>query len=333
MAPAHDRIPLAALPAETLRLLADRRRALLDRGWPAPSGPDPLLAAARAGTLDGFLWIGPKDEPIGLVLWQKRSRTGRCAELHLTAEYAQLAPVTALLRAAESVPGPPIVRLALPAVAIAAEALAPRLEPEGWRWFERMEMRYPADRPIPVVDAPEGLRPLAPGDGERLTQLMGAAYADWPLDAAYFGLGEEVADEPARAVAALLDGTFGRPWWGAGFGVERAGRLVAATMVNDYHGPLIAEVMVEPAERRRGMARALLLRTVRALREAGAVAPRLAVTGVNDRARALYTGLGFERTPFPPDNEWVAFDRVGRPELGALLPTLLRAEPGPRPIP
>jgi predicted GNAT family acetyltransferase len=119
----------------------------------------------------------------------------------------------------------------------------------------------------------------------------------------------------------LFNGTYGSSWPAASFVVERDRRIVAAVLVNDHHGPLIAEVMVARDHRRQGLAGRLLLESVTVLRGASKVPPRLVVTGVNGRARRLYASLGFEVTPLPPDSTWFHPGRRGVPELLALLPS------------
>ncbi len=75
------------------------------------------------------------------------------------------------------------------------------------------------------------------------------------------------------------------------------GRLVAATLVNELHGPLLSEVMVDPAWRRRGFARRLVARSIAAVRALALGPLRLVVTVGNDRAEPLYRSVGFVPTP------------------------------------
>ena len=77
--------------------------------------------------------------------------------------------------------------------------------------------------------------------------------------------------------------------------VVRDGVVVAATLVTEYGGlPLIAFSMTAPPWKRRGLARAGLLRTMARLRDAGRERADLAVTETNEPARRLYESLGFE---------------------------------------
>jgi len=317
-------VDVAEYPMEALRLLTERRAALRELGWPsADTPPYPELTAVREGRFDGALWVGPMDEAIGVVGWTPLGRGGRSAELFLTKEYRNPTAFQQLLRRVERSGGPPILKLELPALGWEPTVVAPSLEPTGFRHFVRHEMRYPGERSAPPATPPfDGMRTLRAEDAPATSALLERAYADFPLDPAYFGLGQGTTGEFDREVQEILDGTIGRWRPEASFGVERDGRLVGVTMMNDLHGSLISEVAVDPAHRGRGLARSLIGATIRAIRAQGAPDPRLVVTAVNARARALYLSLGFEPVPFPEENIWVNFRRDGRPELETLLPTL-----------
>jgi ribosomal protein S18 acetylase RimI-like enzyme len=103
-------------------------------------------------------------------------------------------------------------------------------------------------------------------------------------------------------------------------GIEEQGHLVAAAIVVELNGPLIAEVAVHPAHRRRGYGRAVLRGSLEGLRQDGEAAPRLVVTAANSRARSLYESLGFQYVPLPEDNTWIDLTAAGRPDLVELLP-------------
>jgi GNAT superfamily N-acetyltransferase len=323
--PTGDLVDAAASPFETLRLLEVRRAELRRLGLlPDPEAEDPEPVAVREGRLAGQLFVGPQDEAAGLVLWTPLGTAGRKGELFLLPGFHFPGTFGLLLERAEATPGLPILKLEMPTLGLAPASLAPWLEPLGFRYALRLEMRFPLDRPLPPVPSnPPGLRPLTLADEARLADLLQGAYEDSPLDPALLDLGQERTGEFERAVRELLHGTYGRWWERCSFGVERGGELVAATLVNDYQGPLIAEVVCRPSCRRQGLATALLRASLEALRREGAPTPRLAVTGVNTRARRLYRSLGFVEVAYPEENKWVNFPRAGRPELLSLLPSLL----------
>jgi RimJ/RimL family protein N-acetyltransferase len=109
-------------------------------------------------------------------------------------------------------------------------------------------------------------------------------------------------DEAAKEIELLLGGAYGRFNTDASEVVETAGILAHATLVTEFQGaPLIAFSMTDPAWKRRGLARAALLRTMDRLRRAGQREVHLVVTAANTPALALYESLGFIR--WTPETE------------------------------
>jgi hypothetical protein len=172
---------------EALRLLADRRRALAGAwGAYAPTGDDPFAEEVRSGKFPGALWRGPHDEAVAIARWEECPPAGRKVEIHLAAPYATPAALAAFLTELSRPPAPPVVVLSAPTFARPPEALAPLLEPVGFRHFVRRDMIFPLDRPLPEPgpDVP-GLRSIRREDEEALAGLGAEAEADEPLDAAY----------------------------------------------------------------------------------------------------------------------------------------------------
>jgi ribosomal protein S18 acetylase RimI-like enzyme len=320
VAPVGELVDAAPFPGETARLLGARSAWFADRGW--ASFADPVastLERIRTRESTASLWIGPKDEAIALVIWGRRGTTGREAELFLGEGYRQPAALRALLDRVEATPGPPIVGLEILGPDRTAREMAPLLEPRGYRWVDRRDMVFPADRPLPEFAEPVGTRGVTVADADALVALFADAYQDFPVDPAFFSAGGPPDAEVRANVGAIFDGTYGRSWSSASAGVERGGRLLAAVLVNDHRGPLIIEVAVARSARRQGLARALIVRAVRRLREEGAPAPRLIVTWPNVAARTLYTSLGFELAPLPESPSWAHFGRLGRREVETFL--------------
>ncbi len=317
-------------PSEALRVLQEQARWLADVGWPLSA--EESLARRREveeGRFRAELWIGPKDEAAGMVQSQPSGPQGRSTLLFLMPGYRSAGAVRSLFERSEEIPGPPTVILRIQGPELPAVAVAPFLEPRGFRQFERFDMVYPAARALPPRAPESGVRPLRPDDEEELAALLEDAYSDWPLDPAYFG--DAPGLDGARAVVRrLLNGTYGRAWPGASVVVPRGGRLAGAVLVNDHHGPLITEVMVARGARGQGLARALLAESLTALRKEGAV-PRLVVTATNGRARRLYGSIGFETVPSPSELTWFHPARRGRSELTELLPSLLGTSAPPAP--
>jgi ribosomal-protein-alanine N-acetyltransferase len=133
---------------------------------------------------------------------------------------------------------------------------------------------HPAVGLDPQLRTPE-LRPLGPADQAACLALDAEALgglwssAQWEVELA----------APARP----------------GFGVWRGERLEAMAcgwlIVDELHITLVA---VEPALRRRGLGRRVLLALIEAGRERGARHATLEVSVANEAARALYAAAGFQ---------------------------------------
>lgn len=136
----------------------------------------------------------------------------------------------------------------------------------------------------------EALRAVRAGDAEGLARLM--------LDS-YRGTIDDVPPgtiEFARAeVARLLSGEWGAFLGDVSLVAEREGELAHATLVALVDGvPFLAFSMTAPEWKRKGLARAGLVRTMNALLDAGHERIRLVVTVGNEGAERLYGEMGFE---------------------------------------
>ncbi|MCI4317077.1 MAG: GNAT family N-acetyltransferase, partial [Thermoplasmata archaeon] len=277
---------------------------------------DAARARVRDGTFLGSLWVGPKDEAVGLASWDTPTELGRRITLYLAEGYRNAGAVrTFLARVISSEPGSPVLSIGdqIPQVdpAVQAEVLSPL----GFFLVRRADMTFPADRAIPD-EPPAALPPmrnLAASDEEAIAQLMARAYDDNPTEQALFA-GRRDPLEDARDGAHMFLGEGLGEWLpSASFGVEENGRLIAATVVNDFHGPLLTEVMVEPAARRRGLATRLTRASVRAVRKRGIALLRLVVTTRNERAFRLYRATGWEVVPGSEGGVWLNLPAFGVP--------------------
>ena len=149
------------------------------------------------------------------------------------------------------------------------------------------------------------IRRLTAEDAPGIARLMARAYRGQRRGPDLFQRWRDPEEDARRSVTELLGTGLGTWRSDASFGVTAPGGLAAATLVHDFHGPLISEVMTDPASRRRGLARRLLIRSVAAVREAGLGAPRLVVTLGNTRAHALYRSLGFVENPDAQGAVWI----------------------------
>jgi GNAT superfamily N-acetyltransferase len=135
---------------------------------------------------------------------------------------------------------------------------------------------------------PSVARRIRPADEQGLAELMLAAYRD-------------SADEGAILEVALGDvkrtfsGGYGDFLWEHSFLAEEGGKVLSASLVTSFEGnPLLAFSMTHPSHKRRGLAGALILKSVRSLREDGDEILFLFVSEGNLPARKLYEKLDFQ---------------------------------------
>ena len=147
-------------------------------------------------------------------------------------------------------------------------------------------MHIDLDGPVPAAAVPEGivLREFEPGlDDRAIYDIDNAAFADSPdFQAQAFGFWQAEHVE----VATLQPGTSPVAWHGnqpVGF---------AFNHLRDGALGYVEILAVRADRRRRGIARALLLRSFAALAAAGAQAVELRVVGSNDAGRRLYESAG-----------------------------------------
>ncbi|MCI4330723.1 MAG: GNAT family N-acetyltransferase [Thermoplasmata archaeon] len=322
MTPSGELVGVARAPHEALRLLAELEDAwtLQGRAW-AIRAVEGARTKLRAGELNGSLWIGPKDEAVGLATWDADGEVGRRISTFLSEGYRNEATFRAFVSALVSEgdrDAAPVISWSdeVPGIPLASQARV--LEPFGAFHVTRIDLAYPLLKPLfaPVGAAPDRARSLTMEDEPRLARLLREAYADNPVEQAVFVRWKDPVRDARESAHDLLHGKYGRWMSDASFGVAEGEELAAAVLVNDYHGPLVTEVMTAPGHRRRGLASHLLRSAVSALRAQSAPAPRLVVTTWNQRALRLYERLGFERVPGSEGGYWLDLPRLGltRPE-------------------
>jgi GNAT superfamily N-acetyltransferase len=318
-----------ALP-EALRLAEGARRLLQLPGTvPSPGPGDDLVPGIREGRLTGRLWIGPKDEAVGLAVWERGVPMGRRAFVHLDTGFRRASVLGAFVDRLRAEPGErPLLSVVDPVPGLPAAEVEIALTPRGFQRILRVDLLDPGG---PLPDAPElpGVRSVGAADAVPLARLLAEAYDDNPLDRALFWHELDALDDARFGIDQLFSGGVGTFWPDASFGVPsltEPGRLLAATLVNDLNGPLLTEVMVAPDARRHGYARALVRASVAAVRARSAVPLRLVVSLRNRRAYALYERLGFRRDEATLGGAWLDPQAFGLRSLdppwdGAKAPT------------
>ncbi|MCI4325201.1 MAG: GNAT family N-acetyltransferase [Thermoplasmata archaeon] len=306
----------ATSPSETRRLLTEWAQTSAPRG--EPWSPDLLNWAV--GTLDsglfaGRLWVGPKDDAVGIALGTLPGEVGGRIEVAFLADgYRHPSSLDAFLARLDS-PGAfgPLLELPEPP---SPEGFAPveaAFRARGFVPIVRMDMRYPAERPPPSAPADPAVRVrnIVPTDVETIARLTARAYADNPVDVALFRRYRDPLEDARWGTEAILGDLVGEWLPFASFLAEDDEGPVAATLANELHGPLITQVMVDPRARGRGHATRLLGATVGALRAAGRGVPRLVVTRANRRAHRLYEHIGFVPDPSAVGARWLHSARLG----------------------
>jgi mycothiol synthase len=185
------------------------------------------------------------------------------------------------------------------------------LEKNGWSQVARgYEMVRPTLDDIPEIDMPEGLVARAGDETERrkIWEASREAFRDHRDEQ------EWTEEDWARFPGDLPDPTL----WVIGYdGDEVAGGILnnIDAEENTHHGRargVLASVWTGARWRRRGLAKALIARSLVRLRERGMTSAYLGVDGANpNQAMDLYAGLGFEvatstidwRKPLPPIRE------------------------------
>ena len=261
------------------------------------------------GTAHGLLFRHD-GRAAGLALWDPGSPVGATVEVAYLAAPFRLADGYRQLFSA--------VREAAGAVAFAPGGLAglsagderALMHDLGFARFARSEMRLPSQAFVPP--APDGigaLRSVRPDDRPSLARLHHRAYSG-RFDQYLFLEDEDPVHDAELAVQELLGGRWGEflPW-ASPVAMGDEGPAGAVLVVRASYGPLIADVMVDPALQGRGLGRRLMVETIRRLRERGESVIVLNVTEGNAPAVALYERLGFVRT-LGPAFAWYATDRI-----------------------
>jgi ribosomal protein S18 acetylase RimI-like enzyme len=272
-----------------------------------------LVEPLRNGTATGRL-VTQEGRPVGLVLWDGGVAMHSIVNaLYLAPGVASVAGYRTLLERVRALG--PIHLLPSPLNGLTSGDEESLLGSLGFDRFGRTEMRRPADAKVPDEGGPAGLhiRPAAAADPPVFARLLGRAF-EHHFDRYLFASEPDYAADTRGAVEEALGGRYGPflPW--ASAVAERPDGPVGTIMVvRAPTGPLILNVAVDPDAQGRGIGRALVVFSVRALAERGEAPPFLNVTEGNGRARGLYEGLGFvptltgwswystETTPVAPD--------------------------------
>ena len=315
-----DLVEAGRFPEETLRLLGEKETDLAIVGAdPTWTRVDAARDRVRAGTFLGALWVGPKDEAVGLVSWDPPTEVGRRAEVYLAQGYRNAGALrTFVRRVVLADVSSPILSVSDLIPFVSADVQREVFASLGFFLVRRADMTVPAEEKVrpEAADATPAMRNIERSDEESIAQLMTRAYDDNPTERALFLARRDPLEDARDGARSIMGGGLGEWLMSASFGVEVDGRLVAATLVNDFHGPLLTEVIVDPVARRQGLATRLMFASVRAVRERGDALLRLVVTTRNERAFRLYREIGWKLVPGSEGGVW-----LNLPALGVEPPT------------
>lgn len=277
--------------ADLLPLLeAERRRWLEDLGWDISAGLAAAEQGRRTGRVPGFLARGPDGRPAGWTFFSVDRGT-----LSLGVLIGDRADVVReLLDLSIEAPEAAFARryqvFLFPRAAAVGVALARRR-------FDVAPQRFLVRPVAPPSGPPEGVgRGWREEDLPDVVRLLARAYAGTPASAAFAPDGrlEEWAAYLGQVTRSSACGTF-LPQATVIVAGERPDRpagalLVTTTSEGVWH---VAQVAVDPACRRTGLARRMVTAVCHAAGAAGARELTLVVDERNQAARALYAGLGF----------------------------------------
>ncbi|MCI4362730.1 MAG: GNAT family N-acetyltransferase [Thermoplasmata archaeon] len=293
--------PAREVPAFTLvELTAHMRRLLAERGEPlAPAWPEIAAERLRTGELDG--WVAEEaGRPVALVLFSRREHRAY-GHLHVEAKEARVPLSRRLTLHALHHMDPAILRADLGTTGLSEvedrELGGALTQTPGFEVVERHGLlrTLQLDEPPRTPELPPGYEflPISAAPLDALDALDRRAFrggADESL----------VADSPEgnrRVLERILSGELGRFLPEASAAVARGEELVAFLLTTEEsaRAGVFADLAVDPAHRRRGIAGALLQQGLRALLALGYGSARLWVTASNTPARELYRRVGFER--------------------------------------
>jgi GNAT superfamily N-acetyltransferase len=311
-----DLVDCATSPSETHRLLTEWAQGCAPPGEPwSPELLTWAVGSLESGQLAGRLWVGPKDDAVGIALGTLPGEVGGRVEVGFLADgYRTIPAVDAFVARLESPAAfGPLLELPEPPAPEGFDAIGAAYRARGFVPIVRSDMRYPDDRPAPAAPADPSVRVrnVAPSDTETIACLTARAYADNPVDVALFRRYKDPLQDARWGTEAILGTQVGEWLPFASFLAEDDEGPVGATVANELHGPLITQVMVDPRARGRGHATRLLSATITALRVAQRGVPRLVVTRANRRAQRLYEHVGFVVDPSAVGARWLHPGRLG----------------------
>lgn len=302
--------PLSADPSTARRLGLRAVTARTGDGHESSAWAAAYRDRLDAGTLNGRLYV-VAGVVTGFVSWLPGGPVGISIDLLFASDGGSDPGTYARILAAVEEQAGPVAFVPGPLAGVPAGAEEPLMRSLGFRRYGRSEMELERAVTLPV-EAPspgEVVRRIERTDLFALADLHRGAYHD-SFDRFLFLELTDDKQDAVREVREILDGRWGEFAPAGSWLLEERGHLAGAVLtVHGTAGALIADVMVAPEARGRGVGRRVLTAAVRGMLDAGATRVYLNVTEGNERAIRLYRRLGFVRS-LGPTHDWYNARRI-----------------------
>ncbi len=270
-----------------------------------PASYAPLLAqSVRDGRRTGFLWL-EDGAAQGIALERRANPLGlSLAWLYVRGPHTGGERYRSFLHRLAASNGP-VAFVVGPLVGLSTDEEGRTMRRLGFVPFARSARIRPAERPVPSVTVPTGLRVrrVAPADRTAIVGLHERAYRD-RLDRYLFFRDPDPLRDAEIAVDEILGGRWGPFRPEGSVVVEREDSPIAQVLtVEAPPGPLVVDVATDPDLRGRGLGYLALSSALASLAAHVPGPVRLNVTEGNEPALRLYDRLGFERE-LGPSREW-----------------------------
>jgi len=301
--------PFSAEPATALRL---GRLAIASRTESA-AWAQAYAERLEAGSIAGRLYV-VDGVASGFVSWSGDGPVGASVDLLFAAPRGAAPPEYGAILSALREEAGPLAFVAGPLAGLSPLEEERLMRSLGFRRYGRSEMVLSADDRLRELGSPpeERLRPVELSDLPALARLHEKAYRNTFDRYLFLELTDETEDA-LREVREIANGRWGEFYPEGSWVAEHGGAPVGAVLsVRGQAGALIADVMVDPGSRGRGVGRRVLTAAVRSMRANGGSRIYLNVTEGNEPALRLYRGLGFVRS-LGPSRDWYNAARIPVP--------------------
>ena len=301
--------PLSVEPASALRL----GRLAIGARTESAAWAQAYAERLEAGSIVGRLYV-VDGVATGFVSWSGDGPVGASVDLLYAAPRDPAPPEYGAILSAVGEEAGPVAFVAGPLAGLSPAEEERLMRSLGFRRYGRSEMVLDTDDRLrePGSAPGERLRPVELSDLPALARLHEEAYRNTFDRYLFLELTDE-REDALREVREIANGRWGEFYLEGSWIAEHDGEPVGAVLsVRGQAGALIADVMVSPGARGRGVGRRVLTAAVRSMRSNGGLRIYLNVTEGNEPALRLYRGLGFVRS-IGPTRDWYNSARIPVP--------------------